>query len=91
MLLESVSQILQVRLHVCDAKNLLTFLGAEIKSTLAFSNRFFVGPGPCLTFGTAYFSMTLTQSKTKALVKIIILPLVQDLTGSLNQEDEEPP
>lgn len=86
MLLQSVSQILQVRLHVCDAKDFLTFLGAEIKSTVAFSNGFFVGLGPCLNFGTAYFSVTLTRSKTKALFKIIILSLLQGLTGNLNVE-----
>lgn len=82
VLLEFVSEILQVRQHVCDAQNFLTFKGAEIKGAIAFSNRFFVGPAPILNFGTAHFSMTLTQSRTKALVKIIILPLVQGLTGN---------
>lgn len=91
VLLKFVTQILQVIQHVCDAQNLLTFLAAEIKSTIAFSNRLFLGPAPCLNFGTAYFSLTLTQSKTKALVKMIILPLVQGLTGYFNQEDEKPP
>lgn len=87
VLLELVSQIFQARQHVCDAQNFLTFLGAEIKCTIALSSRFFVGTAPFLNFGTAYFSMTLTQSKPKALVKIIILPLI----GNLNQEDEKPP
>lgn len=80
-----MSQILQVRQHVCDAQNFLTSPDAKIKSTIAFSNRFFVGKHP------TYLSMTLTQSETKALVKIMILPLVQGLTGSLNREDEKPP